>query len=665
MKIKRGKVIIFIFLTLLIRTADAQLNVEYFMNKGRTELFNDENTQAIQTFNTLIRSRPDLSEPHLMRGLAKYNLGDYRGAEFDFTRCIMLDAYNPNAYHYRGVARSSLFDYYNALDDFKKSIARRPNNPYVYLSRGATKMQMKNYKEAIIDFDTVILYLPDLEVAFLNRAIAKSMTKNYEGAIKDCNSALKLNFFYVEAYAKRGSVKSEMGDFKEAMKDFDQAIKIDDKDPRNYFLRGAARINSGDTTGALEDFGRVIKLDPLNDLTFYNRALIMLQQKQYELALADLNRVLEINPENVYTWYNRGYAKIQLSDYIGAIDDFTHAIEIFPDFAAAYMSRSSAKQELKDHEGARKDYDLAIAIINAMNSEDDYGPINRGFKADSVYLQKIIEFEADFNSNNVAGGRIQNRSVYIQLKPNFTIQYYPTDSVIAEQRATGYEYRPLNKYKFNNRNFSFNISPARHTFSEDNARYVNDRIDSVMYFDPFSAENYFRSGTVNSMLLNFNEALIAFNRATELNPRYVESYFNRANIIFELAEHQFSMEESTPKITISKGVTSINATEQEPALPDFSRVLQDYDRVIQLDPTMSYAWYNRGNIKNRMRDFEGALHDYTIAVGLQPNFAEAFYNRALTLIYLKNTTDACLDLSTAGELGIPEAYNVIKRYCNK
>lgn len=659
------KIFAVILLMLFFKTTEAQLNVEYFMNKGRTELFGDENTKAIQTFNILIRSRPDLSEPHLLRGLAKYNLGDYRGAEFDFTRAIMIDAYNPHAYHYRGVARSSLFDYYNALDDFKKSIARRPNNPYVYLSRGATRMQMKNFNEAIIDFDTVILYQPDLEVAYLNRAIAKSMSKDYEEAIKDCNSALKLNFLYMDAYARRGSIKSEMGNFEEALKDFDQAIKIDDKEPRNYFLRGAARINSGDTTGALLDFDKVIQLDPLNDLTFYNRALIKLQRKEFQHALNDLNRVLEINPENVYTWYNRGYAKIKLNNYRGAIDDYTRAIEIFPDFAAAYMSRSSAKQEMKDHEGARKDYDMAIAIINAINTDDEYSRINRGFKADSVYLQKIIEFEADFNSNNVAGGRIQNRPVYIQLKPGFTIQYYSLDSVIAEQRSSDYEYLPIKKFRFNNRSFAFNISPSRHVFSDENARYINDRIDSVMYFDPFNAENYFRSGTVNAMLLNYNEALIAFNRAIELNPNFTEAYFNRANIIFELAEHQFSMEESTPKITISKGITSTDAMNREQTLPDFKKVLDDYNRVIELDPSMSFAWYNRANIKNRMRDFEGALHDYSVAISLQRNFAEAFYNRALTLIYLKNTTDACLDLSTAGELGIPEAYNVIKRYCNK
>jgi len=52
-------------------------------------------------------------------------------------------------------------------------------------------------------------------------------------------------------------------------------------------------------------------------------------------------------------------------------------------------------------------------------------------------------------------------------------------------------------------------------------------------------------------------------------------------------------------------------------------------------------------------------------VAIDPNFAEAFYNRAITLIYLKNTKDACLDLSRAGELGVQEAYIVIKRFCNE
>jgi tetratricopeptide (TPR) repeat protein len=209
------------------------------------------------------------------------------------------------------------------------------------------------------------------------------------------------------------------------------------------------------------------------------------------------------------------------------------------------------------------------------------------------------------------------------------------------------------------------MSAENHTLDDDKARYLSQKFDSVQYFDPFNEKNYFKKGTFSAMMLDYNDALRAFNRAVELKPDYLEAYFNRANINFELIEHQFSIEESAPQITITQGDSPDSKKPKQPGIPDFSSVLADYDQVIALDPKMSFAYYNRGNIKNRMRDFEGAIQDYTTAMGLQPNFAEAFYNRALTLIYLKNTKDACLDLSKAGELGVQDAYNVIKRYCNK
>ena len=57
-----------------------------------------------------------------------------------------------------------------------------------------------------------------------------------------------------------------------------------------------------------------------------------------------------------------------------------------------------------------------------------------------------------------------------------------------------------------------------------------------------------------------------------------------------------------------------------------------------------------------------ALEDYTRAIELYPYFAEAYYNRGLVQIYLKDTRKGCLDISKAGELGITEAYDVLKRY---
>jgi tetratricopeptide (TPR) repeat protein len=77
------------------------------------------------------------------------------------------------------------------------------------------------------------------------------------------------------------------------------------------------------------------------------------------------------------------------------------------------------------------------------------------------------------------------------------------------------------------------------------------------------------------------------------------------------------------------------------------------------------VYYNRANVKLSIKKFHRAIDDYSMAIKLQPNLAEAYYNRALTLLYLDEIKLACKDLSKAGELGITEAYNVIKRYCNK
>ena len=44
--------------------------------------------------------------------------------------------------------------------------------------------------------------------------------------------------------------------------------------------------------------------------------------------------------------------------------------------------------------------------------------------------------------------------------------------------------------------------------------------------------------------------------------------------------------------------------------------------------------------------------------------AEAYLNRGIIQLFMKDTRKGCLDLSKAGELGITEAYEVLKRYAS-
>ena len=95
---------------------------------------------------------------------------------------------------------------------------------------------------------------------------------------------------------------------------------------------------------------------------------------------------------------------------------------------------------------------------------------------------------------------------------------------------------------------------------------------------------------------------------------------------------------------------------------DYNLIIDDLNKVIELAPEFEFAWFNRAFMKSLLRDFEASVEDYSKAIALNPDFAEAYFNRGLNRIYLEETTEGTMDLSKAGELGVFEAYSIIKRY---
>ena len=71
--------------------------------------------------------------------------------------------------------------------------------------------------------------------------------------------------------------------------------------------------------------------------------------------------------------------------------------------------------------------------------------------------------------------------------------------------------------------------------------------------------------------------------------------------------------------------------------------------------------YNRGNLYALRQDYNHAIEDYTRAISLEERLAEAWFNRGLALIYAKREAEGIADLSKAGELGIYQAYSIIKQ----
>ena len=63
-------------------------------------------------------------------------------------------------------------------------------------------------------------------------------------------------------------------------------------------------------------------------------------------------------------------------------------------------------------------------------------------------------------------------------------------------------------------------------------------------------------------------------------------------------------------------------------------------------------------------EYSNAIDDYTRALQIDAYLAEAYYNRGLAYVKNGKKADGIRDLSRAGELGIYDAYSVIKQISN-
>ena len=99
----------------------AQYDKDVFFMRGRHALADGRYSQAIENFNVL--SQLDTTDywTYFFRGIAKYNLGDLRGAKRDFERSVRLNPVFTSGYHYHTVRADSQ----EILDRIEAALSQR------------------------------------------------------------------------------------------------------------------------------------------------------------------------------------------------------------------------------------------------------------------------------------------------------------------------------------------------------------------------------------------------------------------------------------------------------------------------------------------------------------------------------------------------------------
>ena len=668
---------LFKYITVLIlllsfgsREACAQYDKDVFFYRGRQALADGRYAQAIENFNILLQLDESDYWTCFFRGIAKYNLGDLRGAKADFDLAVQINPVFTSGYHYRGITESRFGNYDVALADLQTAIDLRPGSEGLYFSRGVTYFLSQQFELAVSDFDRYIRKQPKDPSAYLNRGASHLFLGDTLKAFDDYNKAIKLDRFDPEGYVRRGRLYAEKKDYDLAIADMDKAIELDTTNTFAYFNRAIMHYERQDYRKAMADLNKVLEDEPGNALTLYNRGLIHAQLGAYEEALSDLDRVLNINPENVLAYFNRASVFIELGMYKNAIEDYDMAIELYPDFAKAYMNRSYVKNLLGDMKSSKKDYDIAQRKVKEYRERN---AVAAGSFADTTKkYSSLLALDAEFAKKDFNDELLQNRDINVRLRELYRFSLANDRDDVNYALTRGYENPLLSKF-LADMPVPVIVTNSRQTLTAQTfarveaAAWSGDSPKAYFIRALYDAENKQFNSSLSSYTkaVNSSETDAAERQLTQFEDFYAAYYYmNRGVLRADMIEFIASIESNVQVLTMDDtGNTRARVKDQVSRSYDYDDAIQDMEAAVAIMPDLPYLYFNLGNLYCLSKEHIKSIENYTKAIELYTYMGDAYFNRGLVLIYLKDKEKGCIDLSRAGELGVQDAYSVIKKYC--
>ena len=633
-------------------TSFAQFNTDRLISIGRSALYFEDYVLSIQYFNQAISAKPYLYEPWFLRGVAKYYLDDFAGAEYDCTMAIERNPYVTNCYELRGLSRIRLGKYQEAAEDYTHALKYDPENQGLWHNRALCYIRDKDYERALGQLDTMIVRWPKYADAYSMQAEVYMQQTDTVKAVEALDKSLEIDPYDGHSWAARSIISLSRSEWKESEEFLDKAIHLLPKDGGNYINRAMARYNQNNLRGAMADYDTALDLEPNNFLGHYNRGLLRAQVGDDNRGIEDFDFVLRLEPDNMLALFNRGLLRDKTGDLRGAISDYSKVIDEYPNFWTGLQYRANCYRRL----GMNRQAELDEFRILKAQIDKRYGgkqpsmkkhPVRKRSDEDLEKYNQLVmadEQEVENEYKNEYRGRVQNHRVEVAYLPMFELALEPVKSEVnkyiayddAVEAFNSRSLRPL---------YIVNGPPyITETKSQDYFAYVDTlgaAIAEVSDLRRVAVALMLRAVTYSSMQ-NFEDAIDDLTTYLQMDS------------LSSLALWQRAVCQSK-----SNEVQAANGTDVDMKT---ASVLMDLSAAIRLAPRCAYLYYNRACVYVRRKDYGSAIDDYTKAIELDGSLGEAYYNRGLAFVDSGKTNEGVSDFSKAGELGLYTAYSLIKKY---
>jgi tetratricopeptide (TPR) repeat protein len=380
-------------------------------------------------------------------------------------------------------------------------------------------------------------------------------------------------------YVEQGDAYMSRGQFKEAVLEYGNAVKARSDWAEAYYKRGRGYSSLNDPFRAYQAYSRAADLDPSNVDAQLQLGSLLLAAGEYEAARARAQAALQRDSKNPRAHILLGNALAGLKEIPRALRQIEEAIALDPSYAAAWTALGAVRLRYGSAQEAAAAFERAVALdpqsIEARLALANYQWANGDVRAAERTLQdgfaldpknelahralallyvatrRPLEAEPHFKALAVQGnpGRLALADFYAQHdRPDEAIAVLHTvekshDAAAARAarlRLAGLEYsrgRKSDGYqivdaliKEKPHHIDARLAKTRMLLGDRNAGLAAAEIGEALKRDSGSAEAHYLAGLAALAQKRTEEAELAFEQVTTLNPRAGAAHLQLARL---------------------------------------------------------------------------------------------------------------------------------------
>ena len=628
----------------------------------------------------------------LTLGVLNWRKGDFEKADEQLRQALKIAAkiqdnwFEAECYNAIALVKTSTERIDEAIDAYKQAIHLAPDQIFAWNNLGNLCAKINRNDEAMIAFRKAVECNPKDPIAWNGLANLHFKIGYVDDAIAAYRKAVQFMPTFAQPWNGLGDVYASIGRTDEAMKAYHKAIELNKLYITPWIQLGVMFTKQERYRDALRAYQRALALDAKNSELWNELGMIYVKSEAFDEAVEAFSKAVELDRGYGWAYSNLAFAYMQQGKYKQTISLLLRSIDLLKDDkdkAVSWNRLANAYRYLNDYENAIAAYQMADKLVPG------------GSVSKTLELTRVEEQSPSPEVEIVSQGTVEVQSLGTVDIPQQTLDEGLQQSVVADNIAvqenktepniTNQIFLEAPAWIFNPAGIQGTLeldetAPEIHPNSKESqetkgAAMPNSKtIGSSQNQKDTAAQDQSSNGDAmenksvsmdalqwnekGNVLFNrgaFDEAISAYNKASQLDPSFGMPYGNLALTYLTQGHYAEAI------LLYQKSIGLLNSNKDKAiswnglgnayrCINDYANAVAAYHKAAELDPETAgmregadnfltgqcprtaEAWDDLGELFSKMGSFDEAVEAFNKAIELEPSNGKSYGNLAYTLV---------------------------------